>query len=137
MYSYETKIRIRYADTDKMGFAYYGNYPQYYEVGRTEMLRSLGYSYRLLEDKGILMPVVNLNVHYFKPAFYDDEITIKTSIVELPTVRMRFEYEIYKIDGSLINKGETTLGFINAKTGRPVRAPQVILDCLLPYFTAK
>ena len=134
MYSFDTKIRVRYGETDKMGYSYYGNYPLYYEVGRTELLRSLGYSYRLLEESGILMPVLNLNVNYFIPSYYDDEITVRTIIHEIPTVRIRFVYEIFNTDGKLINKGETTLAFINAETRKPVRAPKEILDCLQPYF---
>ena len=76
MYSHEIKIRVRYGETDKMGYVYYGNYPEYYEVGRTELLRSLGFTYRQLEDLGILMPIVEMNIQYFRPSFYDDEINL-------------------------------------------------------------
>ena len=134
MYSFETKIRIRYGDTDKMGYAYYGNYPRFYEVGRTEMLRSLGYTYGRLEDQGIMMPVISLNINYFQPAYYDDELTIKTIVKELPLVKMRFEYEIRNTKGDLINQGETVLAFIDEITRKPMRAPKQIMERLEPFF---
>ena len=134
MYSYETKIRIRYGDIDKMGYCYYGNYPLFYETGRTELMRSLGYTYGRLEDKGILMPVLNMHVNYFQPAFYDDEITVKTTITEMPVARIRFVYELFNVEGKLINKGETTLAFLNEKTRKPMRAPAEIINRLTPYF---
>lgn len=128
MYSYETKIRVRYSETDRMGYVYYGNYPQYYEVGRAELMRSLGYSYLQLENIGIIMPVQSINIRYLHPAFYDDELTIKTIVRNMPTSRMKFEYEIYNADGKIINKGDATLGFINAKTRKAMRPPKEILD---------
>ena len=134
MYSHAIKIRVRYGETDKMGYVYYGNYPEYYEVGRTELLRSLGFTYRQLEDLGILMPIVEMNIQYFRPSFYDDEITIKSVINEEPRSRVNFEYEIRNEEGVLLNKGNTVLGFINAETRRPVRPPKVIIDCFKPYF---
>ncbi|SEH05388.1 acyl-CoA thioesterase [Candidatus Venteria ishoeyi] len=134
MYSYETKLRVRYSETDKMGYVYYGNYPQYYEVGRVELMRSLGYSYRNLEDMGIMMPVLNLSVRYLRPAFYDDELTIKTIVREMPSSRVRFEYEIYNIDGQMLNTGEAVLGFINSDTRRPMRPPKEILESFKQFF---
>lgn len=134
MVSYETKLRVRYSETDKMGYVYYGNYPQYYEVGRVELMRSLGFSYRHLEDMGIMMPVQNLSVHYLRPAYYDDELTIKTMIREMPASRIRFEYEIYNIEGQMVNTGEAVLGFINAETRRPMRPPKEIMDTFKQYF---
>lgn len=134
MYSYATKIRIRYSETDKMGYVYYGNYAQFYEVGRVEMLRSLGFSYSDLEDYGIMMPVIDMRCHFIRPSFYDDELTIVTRVEEIPTTRIRFLYEIYGPDKKLRHEGETTLTFIHAKTRRPQKAPQQILDRVLPYF---
>jgi acyl-CoA thioester hydrolase len=124
----ETQIRIRYSETDKMGFVYYGNYPQFYEIGRTELFRSADFSYKKLEDAGILMPVLNLSVQYIRPAFYDDLITIKTMVKEVPKSRITFDYEIYNQSGELINKGDTTLGFLNAKTMRPCRPPKEFIE---------
>lgn len=134
MYTHETKIRIRYGETDKMGFVYYGNYPLFYEIGRTEMLRSLGSSYKQIEEMGILMPVLSLQVKYIRPAYYDDEITIKTSIKETPTARIIFYYEIYNDTNKLINKGETVLAFINGKTNKPVRAPEFLQKLITIYL---
>ena len=130
MYSFETKLRVRYADTDKMGFVYYGIYAQYYEVGRVELLRSLGISYKELELIGYALPVVSLNINYKKPAFYDDELTIRTIIKELPTTKIRFEYEIFNEKRDLLNIGNVSLVFVKQETGRPSLAPEVIINKL-------
>jgi acyl-CoA thioester hydrolase len=134
MVSYETKLRVRYSETDKMGYVYYGNYPQYYEVGRVELMRSLGFSYRHLEEMGIMMPVLSLNIRYLRPAYYDDELTIKTMVREMPASRVRFEYEIYNMEGQMVNIGEAVLGFIHAETRRPMRPPKEIMDTFQQYF---
>jgi acyl-CoA thioester hydrolase len=123
MYRSETKIRVRYAETDQMGYVYYGNYAQYYEVGRVEALRQLGMSYRDMELNGIMLPVLSYSIKYFKPAFYDEELTIKTIIKDIPGARIVFEYECFNEKGILLNKGETTLVFINKETNKPVSAP--------------
>ena len=124
----KTELRVRYAETDQMSFVYYGNYAQYYEIGRVEALRQLGTSYKLLEDSGIMMPVVSMNINYKKPALYDDILTIKTIIKELPTNKIRFEYEIYNHKEELINTAETILVFVNKTTKRPCKCPQWFLD---------
>ena len=94
MFTHQTQLRVRYAETDQMGYVYYGNYAQYFETGRVEALRSLGYTYRNMEENGVMMPVVHMKTDFIKPALYDDLITIKTIISTLPTVRMYFTYEI-------------------------------------------
>jgi acyl-CoA thioester hydrolase len=137
MYSAETKIRVRYGETDQMGYVYYGNYPLYYEVARTDMIRKLGWPYKKIEENGIMLPVLSLNVKYIKPAYYDDELTIKTVIRKLPSARIEFEYEVYNEQNELINKGETTLVFVDMKTGRPIGAPQAFLDDIGKYFDIK
>ena len=134
MFSFETKIRIRYADTDQMGYMYYGNYATMYEVARTEMLRSLGMTYRSMEEDGVMMPVLELKCKYFKPALYDDEITVKVIIENKPGVRIIFKYELYNKDSVLINVGETTLVFVDIKKNKPCMAPQVFLDKIDTYF---
>jgi len=123
MYVSETQIRVRYAETDQMGFVYYGNYPAYYEVGRTEGLRQLGTSYFQLEEEGIIMPVIDLNVKYIQPGRYDDLLTVRTTVPEIPKTRMQFIYEIFNEQGTLINRGETTLIFMSKERNRPVRCP--------------
>lgn len=125
-----TTVRVRYADTDKMGVVYYSNYAVFYEVGRTEMFRSLGIPYSLLEEQGVALPVIELVAHYHKSARYDDLITVETSIETLPTVKIKINYRILSEDGTLLNDGSTTLVFVDMKTGRPVRCPQRVLEIL-------
>ena len=127
MYSFETKLRVRYGETDQMGFVYYGVYAQYYEVGRVELLRSLGVSYKEIEAMGFSLPVVKLNINYKKPAFYDDELTLKTTVKVMPSAKIIFEYEIFNENRDLLNTGEVVLVFINKDTGKPCFAPEFIL----------
>ncbi len=134
MFISETQIRVRYAETDQMGYVYYGNYPAYYEVGRTEALRQLGTSYHNLENKGIMMPVIDLNIKYLKPAKYDDLLTIKTIIKEIPKMRMHFFYEVYNSDNILLNQGETTLVFISMERNRPVACPKWLKEIFEKSF---
>jgi len=128
MYSFETKIRVRYGETDQMKYAYYGIYAQYFEVGRVELLRSLGISYKKLEEEGYFLPVVNFKIHYKKPAFYDNELTIETTIKVKPSVKIIFNYKTYNENGELLNTAETTLVFIDVKTRKPCQAPELLLN---------
>ncbi len=134
MYSHSTKIRVRYGETDQMGYMYYGNYAQYYEVGRVEMLRSLGMSYSSMEADGIMMPVLELKCKYIKPALYDQEITVKTIIKTLPGIRIFFEYELYNEKEELINIGETTLVFVDMKKNKPTNPPENFMKKLSVFF---
>ena len=128
MYVSETKIRVRYSETDKMAYVYYGNYAQYYEIGRAELMRQLGFPYRKLEDQGVFLPIISLNIKYIKPALYDDMLTIKTYLKEKPEAKIKFDYEIYNDQGELINKGDTTLVFVDCKTKKPCKAPEEFLS---------
>ena len=128
MYSLETKIRVRYAETDQMSFVYYGIYAQYFEVGRVELLRSLGVSYKEIEEMGYALPVVNFNVKYKKPAYYDDELTIKTTIKELQSAKITFYYETYNENKDLLNIAEVVLVFVNKESGKPCFAPDEIMS---------
>jgi len=130
----ESKVRVRYGETDKMGYCYYGVYAQYFEIGRTELMRNYGLTYKKIEDAGIMLPVLSLNVKFIKPAFYDDELTIKTYLTKLPLVRIEFLYEIYNQHNELLNNGETTLVFIDSSTRKPMKAPQEFIDILTPFF---
>ncbi|PWL30248.1 thioesterase family protein [uncultured Roseivirga sp.] len=134
MYVAETQVRVRYAETDQMGYAYYGNYATYYEVGRVEALRQLGFQYKEMEENGIMMPVTELKCKFLKPAKYDELITIRVIIKALPSVRMYFYYEVLDADGNKLNEGETTLVFINMSSNRPCKAPEYLLEKLSPYF---
>jgi acyl-CoA thioester hydrolase len=130
----ETKIRVRYAETDQMGYVYYGNYAAYFEVGRVEALRKLGTSYRKLEESGTMLPVIDFQVSYLKPAFYDDELTIVTYIKDIPRVKITFYYEIYNEDKILLNKAHTTLVFINKQTNKISSAPDWFIDSLKKFL---
>ncbi|MFD2600147.1 acyl-CoA thioesterase [Sphingobacterium corticis] len=134
MFVFENKIRVRYAETDQMGYMYYGNYASYYEVARTEMFRSTGISYKELEENGVMMPVIEMQTKYLQPAKYDDLITIKTTIRELPSVRICFEYELFNESGVLLNTGKTLLVFVDMKKNRPCRAPDIFMDKIKSYF---
>ena len=134
MFISETSIRVRYGETDRMGYSYYGNYAEYYEVGRVEALRALGWNYKDMEDGGILLPVYTFSIKYFKPAYYDDLLTVKTMIRELPSTRLRFDYEMYNAKGETRTDGETPVDFNNAKTTRPCGAPEGFLEAMRPYF---
>ncbi len=135
MYQFDFKKRVRYAETDKMGYLYYGQYPKYYEIGRVEMLRSLGMSYRSMEDElGVMMPVTSLEVRYLRPAYYDELITIRTKLLKLPEKRIRFHMELYNEEGKLLNAGKVQLAFVDVQTGKTVSAPEALLEVLRPYF---
>ena len=130
MLSYDSSYRVCYGDTDRMGVMYYGNYPRLYEIGRTDMIRDIWKSYREVEESGIILPVRSLNAVYHKPALYDEVLTIRTIIKEIPKVKFRMFSEIYNEKGELINEGEVVLGFIDAASGRPRRVPEEFAEVL-------
>jgi len=130
----ETRIRVRYGETDRMGYLHHGSYPLYFEVGRTELLRQLGLSYKEMEDDGILLPVREMKIKYFLPALYDDEVIIKTYLKKFPAVKLDFEYEIYNQNDELLCKAETSLVFVSAVTRKPVRMPIYFGELIKPYF---
>jgi acyl-CoA thioester hydrolase len=134
MYRSETKIRVRYGETDQMGYVYYGNYAMYYEVARVESLRQLGLTYRELEETGVMMPVLENKSKFLAAAKYDDLLKIVTTLHEMPGVKIRFEYEIFNEAEKLIHQGETLLVFIDKKTGRPCRPPETMTKLLAPFF---
>lgn len=134
MYQSETFLRARYGETDQMGYVYYGNYASYYEVARVESLRQLGLSYRELEKMGVMMPVIENHSRFLAPAVYDEQLKIITTVRTKPSVRIKFEYEIFNEHNNLIHSGETLLVFVNIKSGRPCRPPEVFENVLKPYF---
>lgn len=125
-----TKIRVRYGETDQMGVVYHGSFTEYFEVGRVEWLRELGVSYKKMEEQGVMLPVVNLNINYKKPAKYDELLTVITKLRVKPTVKIIFDYEVYDEADNLISTAETTLVFVNMKTGKPIMCPNSILERL-------
>ncbi len=135
MFQAETQIRVRYAETDQMGYVYYGNYAMYFEVARVEAMRSAGFSYKEMEENGVMMPVLESHFRYLKPGKYDELLTIKTTIPEMPGVRIRFEYRVLNEIGELITEGWTTLTFLKKDTHHPTRPPANLLALIKPFFT--
>ncbi len=134
MFQHEIQLRVRYAETDQMGYVYYGNYATYFEVARVEAFRQIGFSYNELEKQGVGMPVLEYKTKYISPAKYDDLLTVKVRIPELPGIRIRFEYEIHNEEGKLLNIAETTLVFINIQTGKPTKLPPTIDSLIKKQF---
>ena len=130
MYTHITKLRVRYSDTDQMKYAYYGVYAKYLEIGRVELLRSIGISYKQIEELGFGLPVVNLKINYRKPAFYDDLLTIETTIKKINNVKLIFKYKIYNEQDELLNTAETTLVFVNLETRKICIPPNLIFNKL-------
>lgn len=126
----EISFRVRYAETDQMGVVYHGNYAQYLEMGRVEWLRSMGISYKNMEENGIMLPVISLYVNYKKPAMYDDLLTVRTILKKKPTVKIEFDFQIYNEKQELLAEANVVLAFIDMKRNRPVRCPQYLLDII-------
>ena len=135
MYTTETQVRVRYAETDQMDVVYHGNYAQYFEVGRAESIRQLGYTYKDIEELGIIMPIVEFHLKFIRPAHYDDLLTIKTMLKELPTDhRIEFQQEVYNEAGKLLTAGKVLLFFLNAATKEKVAMPEELKNKLAPFF---
>ncbi len=135
MLTHECTKRVRYGETDQMGYLYYGHYAQYYEIGRAEMIRSLGLSYRAMEEKhGVLMPVMSLQCRYVRPALYDELITIRSTLRHLPQKTITFHMELFNEKGKLVNGGSVKLCFVDAKTNKSIDTPPYLLEKLKPYF---
>ena len=136
MYEHTTQLRVRYAEADPMNVVYYGSYAQYFEVGRVESLRNLGISYKGIEDMGIMLPVVELNIKYLRPAKYDNLLTIKTMIKQIPVDhKIVFDQEIYNEEEKLLTIGKVKLYFMNAQLGKRATMPGPMLEKLSSYFS--
>ena len=133
MFSHQTNIRVRYAETDKMGYVYYGNYATYFEVARVEALRNLGVNYKEMEDTGVMLPVLSYSTKFFKPAFYDEELTIKLYIKELPKARIHFYFETFNSSDIKINEAEVVLVFVDMEKNKPCSAPEGLVKQLKPF----
>ncbi len=133
MISHTIQFRVRYSETDQMQVVYHGNYAQYLELGRIEWLRHLGISYKKMEDSGIILPVISLNINYLKPAKYDDLLTLKTVLKKTPSVKIIFDYELTNETGDLLTTASTTLAFIKKDTNKPVRAPIYLVEKLKQF----
>ncbi|NJB83301.1 acyl-CoA thioesterase [Wenyingzhuangia aestuarii] len=131
MISKNYSFRVKYYETDKMQYVHHSNYAKYFETARIEWLRHANISYKDMEDQGVMLPVVNLNTNFKKPAKYDDLLTIKTAIKQVPDVKIIFTYEVYNQDDELLTTGESTLVFVDMKKNRPIRCPENILKAIL------
>ncbi len=135
MFTTQTRIRVHYALTDQMGMVYHGHYAQFYEIGRTEAIRSLGVTYGDIEKMGIIMPVVDLQSKFLRPARYDDLLTVTTSLREFPlNHKITFHSEIHNEVNELLNAGSVTLYFMESRTLKRVNMPQDLQNLLTPYF---
>lgn len=134
MYSYDTVIRVRYNETDRMGYLHHAVYAYYLEVARTEMLRNLGTSYKELEDSGILLPVYSLQINYRQPAFYDDELTVRSKLAMLPVIKLIIEYEVFNHTRQILSTATSINVFISAATRKPVRAPESFIQRFSRFF---
>lgn len=136
MFESEVQLRVRYAETDQMGYVYHGNYAAYFEVTRTEVFRKLGIEYKEMEAAGTMMPVLELKTKFIRPAKYDDLLTIRLFVKSKPHgTRIKFEYEVLNEEGTLLTIGETLMVFVDMKTGRPTEIPALIHLKLDAYFS--
>jgi acyl-CoA thioester hydrolase len=135
MFVTETKIRVRYGETDSMGYLYYGNYAQYYEVGRAEAIRTLGLSYKEMEEKiGIMMPVMSLQMRYVRPALYDELLTVRTTVRHIPTDTITFYMEIFNEKNKLVNGGSVKLCFVDRISNKTIAPPQYLMEKMAIFF---
>ncbi len=134
MKSFDAQIRVEYHHTDQMGIVHHSNYIKFFEVARTEWLRAAGLTYAEMERRGVMMPIVDVQVHYKMPAYYDELITVRAIVEDMPMARMTFKYEIRGEDGRDIATGSTTLGFIDKQTRRPQRVPSWLVEVLEREF---
>ncbi|AWH74928.1 thioesterase [Dokdonia sp. Dokd-P16] len=130
MKNHNTFVKVRYSETDQMGFVHHSNYAQYLEIARLEWLEQFGISYKWMEENGVMLPVYNLNTTFKKSALFDDRLKIETSLRDIPTVRIMFDYKVYNQNEELLTVASTELIFMNTKTGRPMRCPKYILEKL-------
>ena len=130
MFFDEIPIRVRYGETDQMGVVHHGNYALYLEMGRTEWLRKKGISYKQMEDDGIMLPVISMDLKFKKSALYDEVIKVKTTLPKIPSVKIEFNYEIFNDSGDVLVTANTVLAFIDMKTKRPIKCPDYILKKL-------
>lgn len=128
MINHISSLRVSYSETDQMGVVYHGNYAKYFELGRTEWLRSLGVTYKDMEANGIMLPVISLNLKFLKSAFYDEVITVETILKKKPVVKIEFDYVIRNENKDILCTGNTVLAFIDMKTNKPMKCPDDILD---------
>ena len=133
MLNHSVFYRVCYADTDQMGYVYYGNYARFYEIARVETLRSIGVSYKVLEDAGIGLPVYENYSKYHSPALYDDLLQINCTLLKMPSARIEFAYQIYNQSNVLLHEGKTTLVFMDLVSKKIVKAPEWLISAILKH----
>jgi len=131
MLSHQVSYRVCYADTDQMGYVYYGNYARFYEIARVETLRRIGVSYKVLEDAGIGLPVYENYSKFHAPALYDDLLRIECTLLKMPSARIEFEYKIYNQSDVLLHEGKTTLVFMDLVSKKVVKAPEWLISAIM------
>lgn len=131
MLTHQVHYRVCYADTDQMGYVYYGNYARFYEIARVETLRSIGVSYKVLEDAGIGLPVYENYSKYHAPALYDDLLRVECTLIKMPSARIEFEYKIFNQSENLLHEGRTTLVFMELASKKVVKAPDWLISAIL------
>tara|TARA_R110000796_G_scaffold252619_2_gene388768 strand:+ start:16930 stop:17388 length:459 start_codon:yes stop_codon:yes gene_type:complete len=124
-------FRVRYGETDQMGVVYHGNYAQYLEIGRVEWLRSMGISYKKLEESGVILPVISLAINFKKSALYDDLITVETVLKKTPAVKIEFDYKIYNENNDILIEANTVLAFLDKEKNKPIKCPEYLLEKIL------
>ncbi len=135
MFEATTEVRVRYAETDQMNVVYHGNYAQYFEVGRAEAIRKLGFTYKSMEAMGIIMPIVEWSAKFIRPAHYDELLTVKTILKELPVDhRIEFFQEVYNEKGKLLTSGKVVLYFLQADTREKTTMPKELMEVMATYF---
>jgi acyl-CoA thioester hydrolase len=135
MFSHQVSYRVCYADTDQMGYVYYGNYARFYEIARVETLRRIGVSYKVLEDAGIGLPVYENYSKFHAPALYDDLLRIECTLLKMPSARIEFEYKIYNQSDALLHEGKTTLVFMDLVSKKVVKAPEWLISAIMKHST--
>ncbi len=135
MLKHKTEVRIRYADTDQMKYVYNGKYFEYFEVGRTEMMRDHNLTYKNIEERGYYMPVIETYIKFISPAYYDEQLIIESRVENLPTVKVRIDHTIICKDRNvIIAEGYVVLAFLDANTGKPIRAPKFFIDAVKGFY---
>lgn len=135
MFVHESKVKVRYVETDQMGVVHHSNYAQYYEVARTECFEACsGITYESMEAEGVMLPILELQSKYLKPAFYNQTLTIKSIVPTKPSIKLTVDYEIYNEANELINTGKTVLVFVNKATRRPCQPPESFMKNVRQYF---
>ena len=134
MITSELTFRVRYNEVDRMGYVHHGNYAAYFEMGRTELMREYGIAYKEMEDSGVILPLSEFYVKYFRPALYDDELRLVTTLESFSGVRLNFHYKIFNKNNELLAEGQTPLVFVSSSNHKPMRPPEYVIQKLNSYF---